>query len=284
MAYAKSFQAYITIFPDFEKDPYCQYLKEKLSEWITDCFNAYTDFFRIVVSQSKGTAILYTFDAESGDVDLKMKKIWQRTPASYAIEINGSGIVNYGIKDNLEPPQNIMEDILDKIYLKYQETSDIYPPKIITYGKHPQTRITEVPIQYTFDGYDNEQWEKGTKYYDVYSEKWKLSVTTSSEHFIDVLNIIDELKELNKNSLSKIYMDDFENHIELEGQFILKNEDKTKYLNLLNKISSYLIEDDFFEINDVEMNFIADSNKTFYFEKYFIDDPNGKFEVRNIEI
>ena len=144
--------------------------------------------------------------------------------------------------------------------------------------------LTEVPIQYTFDGYDNEQWEKGTKYYDVYSEKWKLSVTTSSEHFIDVLNIIDELKELNKNSLSKIYMDDFENHIELEGQFILKNEDKTKYLNLLNKISSYLIEDDFFEINDVEMNFIADSNKTFYFEKYFIDDSNGKFEVRNIEI
>ena len=66
MAYAKSFQAIITIYPDFEKDSYCNYFKEQLANWITDCFNSYIDFFNIKVTQAKGNAILYIFDAESG--------------------------------------------------------------------------------------------------------------------------------------------------------------------------------------------------------------------------
>lgn len=284
MAYAKSFQAIITIYPDFEKDSYCNYFKEQLANWITDCFNSYIDFFNIKVTQAKGNAILYIFDAESGDTDLNFKKIWVKSPASYTIEINGSGIINYSVKNNLEPPQNITESILDKIYLKYEETSEIYPPQIIVYGKNPITRRTEVPIKYTFDGFDSEEWKNGMLEYDVYSEKWKIALTTSSVHFLDVLDILDELNNLNKNKLSKIYMDDFDNHIEMEGQFILKHEDKEKYLELLNQLSSYIIEDEFFEIEEINMNFIADSTYIFYFEKYFLDDSIAKFSVRHIEI
>lgn len=284
MAYTKSFQATIIIYPDFEKDTYCQYLKEQLNNWIIDCFNAYTDFFKITVTQAKGTAVLYNFDVESGDVDLNLKKIWVKSPASYTIEMNGSGIVNYGIKNNLEPPQNILEDVLDKIYIKYHETSDVYEPKIITLGKHPQTRRTEVPIQYTFDGYDNEQWSNGSQNYDVYCDKWKLALTTSSNNFLDALDILEEIKLLNKNKFSKIYMDDFDNHIELEGQFILKNEDKVHYLKLLNELAQYFLEDDFFEVDEANMNFIADSNTAFYFEKYFLNDSIGQFNVKHIEI
>lgn len=284
MAYTKSFQAIITIYPDFDKDSYCNYFKEQLEEWIVDCFNAYTDFFNIKVTQAKGTAVLYDFDVESGDIDLNLKKIWIKSPASYTIEMSGSGIINFSVKNKLEPPQNIVEDILDKIYLKYKETSDVYPAQIIVYGKNPITRRTDFPFKYTFDSYDNEQWQKGYKNYDVYSEKWKISLTTSSSNFLDVLDIIDELNSLNKNKLSKIYMDDFDNHIEMEGQFILKNEDKEKYLNLLNQLSRYFLEDDFFEIDEISMNFIADSDTVFYFEKYLLDDSIAKFIARNIEL
>ena len=79
-------------------------------------------------------------------------------------------------------------------------------------------------------------------------------------------------------------MDDFDNHIELEGQFILKNEDKVHYLKLLNELAQYFLEDDFFEVDEANMNFIADSNTAFYFEKYFLNDSIGQFNVKHIEI
>lgn len=284
MSYTKSFQSVIVIYPDFNKNSYCEYFKEKLNDWVTECFNTYTDFFNIKVSQAKGNAVLYTFSAEDGDYDLNFKKLWQKSPASVTIEISGSGIVNHGLKNNLEPPYDISEEILDTIYLKYQETSDLYEPKIIVYGKDPVTRRTEVPIQHTFDSYDTEKWQDGTLPYDVYSEKWKLSVHTDYQGLIDVYNVFERLEALNKNSLLKIYVDHMENFIELSGQFILKKEDKEQYLSILKELSIYLIEDDMFKIEDCDMNFISESEKEFYFEKYYIDDIQGKFRVRNILI
>lgn len=284
MAYAKSFQATITIFPDFKDDGYCQYFKEKISNWITDCFNAYIDFFNVTVSQANGKAILYKFDAESGDEDIDLKKIWKAPRGMYTIDIHGSGIINYGIKDRLEPPLGISEEILDKVYLKYQETSSVYPPKIITYGKNPITRITNVPIEYTFDAFDNEDWEDGTLDIDVYSEKWKLLVKTTSKDFLSVLDIFEEIQKINKNKLMKIYSDEFENIIELSGQFILKKEDKNKYKEILKKLTQYFLEDDFFEITEINMNFIAESENIFYFESYFLNDFLGAFNVRHIKI
>ncbi len=284
MAYAKSFHASITIFPGFEADGYCQYLKEEITQWIIDCYNAYTDFFKLKVSQSKGTAVLYQFDVEAGDVELNTQKIWKVPRGIFTIDIQGSGIINYGVKNKLEPPYNIAEDCMDKIYLKYQESSAVYPPKIITYGKNPLTRNMNVPCEYTFDGFDNEDWEFGSKYYDVYAEKWKISVKTNTSNFLQVLDIFNELQQLNKNKLVKFYSDEFENIIEMSGQFILKNDDKEAYLKVLNKLSEFLIEDDFFEIPEYSMNFISESENSFYFETYYLDDFCGNFKVRNIEI
>lgn len=284
MPYTKTFKASIILFRDFNNDSYCEYFKEQLNEWLVDCYNAYTDFFSIKVYLGNKSALLYSFDVEDGDYDLDFKKVWQKSPSSLSIEINGSGIVNHGLKNNLEPPSNISDDILDKIYLKYQETSDKYPAKIIAYGKNPETRKTEVPIVYTFDGYDTEKWEDTYLDTNVYSERFKLSVVTSYQSLVDVYNIFERIIELNKNSLLKIYADHMENYIELKGQFILKKEDKDAFFELLKELAIYVVEDDFFKIEESEMNFIAEDPNLFYFEKYYLNDINGDFEIRSISV
>lgn len=275
MTYTKSFSCVLTIFPDFYRDPYCNYLKEKINKWIAECFVSYNSFFKIKVQQH--SAVFYEYDSEKDKRDINLNKLWSNQFGSYKIYISGAGILYKGISKSIAPPLNIVDNLIDKITFKYKEISDIEPPLIIAYGKN-----IGIPIKYCANNIDD--WDNGFLEKDIYSANWIIDISCSRTNFDKTRILLEKLMKYNVNKNCEIDVDPYGLALRVNTSFLLKNNDKIKFFEILNELSNLVIDDDDIEINDFSMNFISQDNDDFSLEAYIFDEISGKFLVKNIHI
>lgn len=279
MPYAKSFSCMITVYPDFYKDPYADYLKEKINKWISECFTAYNSFFKIKVFQYAGTSVFYEYDTEKDKRDINFKKLWSNPYGSYTIFISAAGFLHNGISNSINPPIGIVDNLIDKISFKYQETSDISSPMIIYFGKKMGT-----PNKFCFDNTNAEEWDDGFGKEDVYCPNWKLSITCSENNFSKVKMLIDTIVNYNTNKYCNNDYNPYEKVITIDTSFLLEYKKKGEYIKALNALSDALIVDDTINILESSMNFISQKDSVFALESYIYDEIYGRFFVKNVKI
>lgn len=281
MGYRKVFTAQINVFPELYKDIYFDYTKQILNNWISECFNAYTDRFIISVLQASGIAQFYSFDnikdsAESFD----LKKLWTNQFSKYQIYIYGEGEISYGIGPQINPPKEIIENPQNNIIFKYKESSK---NGIIMFQSG---RDLLIPEQYNADCCDIECWKNGViRDKIIRADNWKISLDVSKEIFDNIYNLFNEFTELSDSKVFDFELDEEIGHIEISGVYTISTpEMKIKYYELCKKLSRLLVEDDTFNIESLNMDFYAIDVKEYYIEKYYFDEATAIFNVRNLSI
>lgn len=276
MPYAKSFSCSLTIYPDFHKDQYFDYIKERINKWISQCFITYNSLFEISVVQH--SMEIYKYDSSVDKKDIVFKKLWGNPYATYTIYISGAGMIHKGIsEESIKPPINLAENLINTVTFKYIEISDMSHPSIIAFG-----RGIGIPVKYNSN--TTEDWGIGFNEEDGYSPNWKLSIDCSKKHFNDVYNIVSDIMKYNKNEEYSIEADHYDGNICVETSFLLSNKNKVGYFKLLNTLSSLVIIDDEITINECSMNFIPQNEKVFSIESYYFDEISGRFIIKNILI
>lgn len=274
MSYAKSFSCTFTIYPDFYKDPYSEYLKEKINKWISECFLTYNSYFRIKIIQHN--LVSYEYDSEKDKRDINFKKLWSNPYGQYTILISAAGIIHKGISSSINPPLNIVDNLIDKVTFKYQETSDNDGSIIIAYGKG-----IGLPIKYSCSDLDAEYWNNGFNNEDVYCANWKLSLSCEESNYNRAFSIINELMKCSTNKNYDIDLNPYEFTIDISTSFFLQNNNKINYLKLLNELSGLVIEEDGINIEECNMGFISQKDNIYSLEIYYFDEISGKFIVKN---
>jgi hypothetical protein len=267
----------MTIYPEFYKDPYSDYLKEKINKWLSECFVAYNIFFRIKAYQHE--AVFYEYDSEKDKKDINLKKLWTNPFGSYKIYISGTGMLHKGISNSIDPPLNIVDNLIDKITFKYQESSDISHPMIMAYGKK-----IGIPIKYTCENPDAEGWNNGFCDEDVFSPNWEININSSQTKFDEIYSILEELTAINVNKEFDVDIDVYNRTIGVKTAFLLSNKDKVEYFKLLNKLADLVVQDDSTEVNICNMNFTSQKDSVFTLEKHYFDEILGKFIIKNAHI
>lgn len=274
MSYAKSFSCIITVYPEFYKDVYSEYLKEKINNWISECFLAYNSYFKIKIIQHN--LISYEYDSEKDRRDINFKKLWSSPYGKYSIIISAAGIIHKGITNSINPPLNIIENVIDKITFRYQEINDDKSPIIIAYGKG-----IGIPMKYCCDDILSEYWISGFNNEDGYCSNWHINLSCTKENYNEAKKLIIELLKLNSNKDYDMDDNPYEYLIDIKTCFFLNNIDKTNYLKLLNELSLLVIEDDGVNIDSCSMNFVSQQENVYSLETYYFDELSGKFVVKN---
>lgn len=281
MKYRRTFSAVITIFPDFYRNEYFDYMKEKLNNWIFQCFNTYSDYFTISVVQPSGIAKFYEYDKNINKENILFDKIWKNPYGSYHIILEGAGDVLCGICEKLLlPPKELQELTLANINIKYKEFSSLTGSRIIAFGKE-----SGLPCEYDFGSSDLESWRNIiSDDISCIAQDWKISVHASktiSDYIFNILNKVIDLSPSNSKYI-KLEIDEDEGLFEAKGSFLLKPEYKEKYFALFQELTEFSIHDDLFEVEDLKMDFVAIDKKIFYFEKYNFNDIVGNFQKKSI--
>jgi hypothetical protein len=280
MKYKKQFAVSMLIFPDFYKNEYFDYMKEKINNWIFSCFNAYTDYFTINVLQPSGIAKFYEYDRRTDGSNINFQKIWKNPYGSYYIIIEGFGDILMGTDKSIMPPKELTELTLNCLNFKYKEYSSLEGLKMITFGKE-----SGLPSEYICNHFDSEVWRNFiSEEIDCICQNWKIELHVGNEIFDYIFNSINKLIDLeqtNSNFLD-IEIDEIEGYISVSGKFLLKNENKEKYFAICQEIAELLIQDDLFIIDEINMDFMAIDKKIFYFEKYSFNDIVGNFQRKSI--
>ena len=279
MQYRKQFAASLLIYPMLYKNEYFDYIKEKVNNWIFDCFNVYTDYFTISVAQPSDIAKFYDYDKRDDGSNINFEKIWNHPYGSYYIYIEGIGDVLMGTK-NTNPPRELVELVLNTMNLKYKEYSSIDGLKMITFGKD-----SGLPCEYSCNCCDVENWRSFiSDEIDCISQDWRIALNVGKEYFDHVFNIINKLVDLeanNEHSLD-LEIDEEEGFIEASGIYLLRQSLKQEYFNIITELAEVLIQDDLFFIEDINMSFVAVDKKVFYFEKYVFNDIVGSFQRKSV--
>lgn len=270
--YAKSFLCEMTIYPDFHKNQYSGYLKEQFNKWIIDCFRAYTASFKLEVIQHG--AKCYVYDSETDTKDINLKKLWQNQFGSYIVKISGEGIIMNGAKA-IVPPINIAEEFMDKMTLKYMETSDIGYPVMIAFGKG-----IGLPLKYSMENTDGEEWRYGFCGSDIYCPNFEIDIACSNTNFDNTLSVIKKISTLNSGENANIEADPYGFNIRITAAYHLFNKHKVDFLKTINELCNLAIQDDCIVIEEFNLNFSSNSN--FALESYVFNEKDGRIDVKNI--
>ena len=282
MQYKQKICTLITVYPALYKNEYFDFIKEKINNWIFECFNAYNDFFTINVEQPSGIAKFYEYNKETDGSNIQFDKLWKSPYGSYNIFIEGSGDIFCGASNKLNPPKELMELSLNSFNFKYKEYSSIDGLRILTFGKD-----SGLPCEYTSNCSDIEAWKpKVDTELNCISYDWKIALHVSKDIFDYVFNTINKLIEANcyEQKYITLNIDEEEGYIETFGIYKIDKTNKMIYLTTCQELTTYLIQDDTFEIDELSMNFMAKERNKFYMEKYSFNDFSGKFVRKSISL
>lgn len=280
MGYRKIFTSQITVFPELYKDIYFDYTKQVINAWLTECFNSYTDKFVIKVEQSSGIAQLYNFDNQvNRPEEFDLRKIWSNPYSRYHIYIYAEGEIIYGVAPSIQPPKEITENQQNNLIFKYQESTKKDGIKMYLCG-----RDFEVPVQYSSECCDIECWKDGIiRDEKVRADNWNISLNVSKDIFDSIYNLFNDFINYSDTKNFNLEMDDKIGHIEMSGIYTLSTgENKITYFKLLKRLSGLLVSDDLFNIESLNMDFYSPDSKKYYAEKYYFNEANAMFKVRNL--
>lgn len=280
MGYFKEISATVTIYPDFYKCVYFDYLKKKINDWIAECFNAYDQFFTIKVSNPSGIAQFYSYEIGQGEIDYG--KIWKNPHGRYIIHMEAGGEIMNSISDSVLPPKDLMEHSISYVDFKYMESSKKEGTKIMVFGKE-----SSVPAEYSSAVQDIEGWRRGIQPdISCVARNFRLAIIAGKEILDSMFNLFQQLIEINEQNNRSLHfeMDESVGLISIDGIFLLPEEQKGQFFDILKEIAMLLIQDDLFEIEDAQMVFTPLDKNIFYMEIYSFDDITGIFQKKSLLI
>lgn len=278
MGYFKEISATVTIYPDFYKCVYFDYLKKKINDWIGECLNTYSQSFTIKVSNPSGIAQFYSYAI--GDGEIEYDKIWKNSHGRYVIHMEACGEVMNGLSDTVLPPKDLMEHSISYVNFKYMESSRKDGIKIMAFGKE-----NSVPSEYSSFVQDVEGWRRGVQSdISCIARNFRLAFIVGREIYDSMFNLLQQLMEINEENNRSLHfeMDESVGLIGINGEFLLPEEQKGHFFDVLKEIGMILIQDDLFEIEEANMAFTPLDKNIFYMETYSFNDIIGVFQKKSL--
>lgn len=282
----RSFNTKITIYPELFKSDDFDYIRDVINTWIEENYIAHTDNFVVSVEQVSGIAQFYNYDKTESAEDLDTSQLWRNTGGRYNIFVSGEGKVLNSSIEKVFPPTTLIDFAIKLLDFRYMVVQD-QEIHALTFGQ-----TIGFPREYSSSNADAEDWlSKFQGENNVYTHDMSIEFSCSEETMQQVRPILEELKSL---SLSKqglgIQIDDEEVRlgysdfgcIKINGNFVLKTENKSNFIKCLNNLGRLFINDDFCSVEKINILMTACNNKTLYAEYYYYDELSGKFKIKSI--
>lgn len=271
----KIYSIKITIYPDLYQSEYHEYVINTINEWIADCQLSSRYNFALSCTLASGISTTYDYNQDTGNY-LDTDKLWVNKHGSYNINIHGVGDFIAGAVNSIKIPSQLLSVGLSSLDIRTKEYTSKNGLEVTAFG-----RTLGIPYFFQSQNPVSDTWALGTTYEsDCICHDFGFRVTASDEQSPMLISLFNELKALNKGIL-KDYSDSGSGYFELDGQYVLVQDDKEEFATILRNIFNLALDDYHCNIESLRASFISLGDYDFFLESYSFDETNARLVIRH---